>query len=329
MAIHIQRRDFIVMLGSTAAWPLVARAQALPVIGILAVAPPEANLIRLRALREGLNAAGYVEGQNVGIKYLWADAHTGRLPELAAQLVRDRVAVLVAAGGTASALAAKAATASVPIVFGIGADPVSVGLVASLNRPGGNVTGVTSINIQLAPKRLELMRELLPSATAMGLLVNPAVPALAEPTSRGSLAAAQALGIKLHVLRASSERDFDDVFASLIKLQAGALVIAPDNLFTSHSKQLAALTVRHAMPAIYEFREFAAAGGLISYSSSETEYYRLVGGYAGRILRGDKPADLPVQQSTKVELYINLKTAKTLGITIPLPLSGRADELFE
>jgi putative ABC transport system substrate-binding protein len=326
---QLKRREFIALVGGAAAWPLVARAQALPVIGILAGASPEANVIRLRAFREGLRAVGYVEGQNLNIKYLWVEAHTGRLPELAAQLVHDQVAVIVAAGGTASALATKAATTSIPIVFAIGTDPVELGLVASLNRPGGNVTGVTSINIQLSPKRLELMRELLPSATAMGLLVNPAVPALAEPASRGSLAAAQALGIKLHVLRASSERDFDDVFASLIKLQAGALVIAPDNLFTSHSKQLAALTVRHAMPAIYEFREFAAAGGLISYSSSETEYYRLVGGYVGRILRGDKPADLPVQQSTKVELYINLKTAKTLGITIPLPLSGRADELFE
>jgi putative tryptophan/tyrosine transport system substrate-binding protein len=277
----------------------------------------------------GLSAAGYVEGQNVGIKYLWADAHTGRLPELAAQLVRDQVAVLVAAGGTASALAAKAATASIPIVFVTGADPVSIGLVASLNRPGANVTGVTSLNIEVAPKRVELLHELLPSVTVMGLLVNPSVPALAEPASRNSLAAAQTLGLQLHVLRASSERDFNDVFASLIKLRAGALAIAPDNLFTSHSKQLAALTVRHALPAIYEFREFAAAGGLISYSSSETEYYRLVGSYAGRILKGDKPADLPVQQSTKVELIINLKTAKALGITFPLPLLGRADEVIE
>jgi putative tryptophan/tyrosine transport system substrate-binding protein len=332
MAIHIRRREFIVTLGgAAAAWPLAARAQQqpMPVIGILAVAPPEANLIRLRALREGLNAAGYVEGQNVGIKYLWADAHTGRLPELAAQFVRDQVAVLVAAGGTASALAAKAATASIPIVFGTGADPVSVGLVASLNRPGANVTGVTSLNIEVAPKRLELLHQLLPSVTVMGLLVNPAVPALAEPVSRSSQAAAQALGLQLHVLRASSERDFDDVFARLTQLHARALVIGPDNFFTARSKQLAELTLRHSMPAIYEFRQFAAAGGLISYGSSETEYYYLVGNYAGRILKGDKPADLPVQQSTKVELIINLKTAKALGITVPLPLSGRADELIE
>jgi putative ABC transport system substrate-binding protein len=327
----MKRREFITLLGGAAAWPLAARAQqaAMPVIGILAVVPPEANAIRLRAFREGLSVAGYVEGQNVSIKYRWAPAHTGRLSELAAQLVHDQVAVLVAAGGTASALAAKAATASSPIVFGIGADPVSVGLVASLSRPGGNVTGVTSLNIEVAPKRLELLHELLPSATIMGLLVNPAIPALAEPVSRSSQAAAQALGLQLHVLRASSEGDFDHVFASLVQRRAGALVIAPDQLFTSYSKELAALTIRHALPAIYEFREFAAAGGLMSYGSSQTEYYRLVGQYAGRVLKGDKPADLPVQQSTKVELIINLKTARALGITVPLPLLARADEVIE
>ena len=327
----MRRREFVKLLsGAAVASPFRAHAQqSMPIIGILAVAPPEANLIRLRAFREGLNATGYVEGQNVSIKYLWADAHTGRLPELAGQLVRDQVAVLVAAGGTASALAAKAATASIPIVFGTGADPVSVGLVASLNRPGGNVTGVTSLNVEVAPKRLELLHQLLPLATVMGLLINPAVPALAEPVSRSSEAAAQVLGLQLHLLRASSERDFDDVFAKLAQLHAQALVIAPDNFFTAHSKELAALTVRHSLPAIYEFREFAAAGGLISYGSSETEYYSLVGNYTGRVLKGDKPADLPVLQSTKVELIINLKTAKALGVTIPLPVLGRADEVIE
>jgi len=237
--------------------------------------------------------------------------------------------VLVAAGGIASALAAKAATASIPIVFGTGYDPVSIGLVASLNRPGANVTGVTSLNLEMAPKRLELLHELLPSATVVGLLVNPAVPALADPVASSSQAAAQALGLQLHVLRASSERDFDDVFARLAQLHARALVIGPDNFFTAHSKELAALTLRHSMPAIYEYREFAAAGGLISYGSNETEYYYLVGNYTGRILKGAKPANLPVQQSTKVELIINLKTAKALGITVPLPLSGRADEIIE
>jgi len=328
----MRRREFIKLLAGTAgAWPLAVRAQqaAVPVVGILAVASPEDNAVRLRAFREGLRVAGYVEGQNVNIQYRWAEAHTDRLAELAAQLVHDQVSVLVAAGGTASALTAKAATASIPIVFGIGADPVDIGLVASLNQPGGNVTGVTSLNIEVAPKRLELLHELLPSATIMALLVNPAVPALAEPTSRTSQAAARALGLQLHVVHASSERDFDAIFESVMQLRAGALVIGPDNLFSARSKRLAALAVRHALPAVYEFRQFAAGGGLMSYGSSETEYYRLVGTYAGRVLKGDKPADLPVQRSTKVELIINLKTANALGITVPLPLSGRADELIE
>jgi putative ABC transport system substrate-binding protein len=327
----MKRREFITLLSGAAAWPLAARAQqpAMPVVGILAVASPEANAIRLRAFREGLSTAGYVEGQNINIEYRWAEAYTGRLPELAARFVEEQVAVLVTAGGTSAALAAKAATASIPIVFGIAADPVDVGLVASLNRPGGNVTGVTSLNIEVAAKRLELLHELLPSVTTMGLLVNPAVPALAAPVSRISQAAAHSLGLHLHVVHASSDRDFDAVFEKLIQIHAGALVIGPDNLFTAHSEQLAMLTVRHALPAVYEFREFAAAGGLMSYGSSETEYYRLVGTYAGRVLKGDKPANLPVQQSTKVELVLNLKTAKALGITVPLPVSGRADEVIE
>jgi putative ABC transport system substrate-binding protein len=328
----MRRRQFMTLLaGTAAAWPLAARAQqpTMPVVGILAVASPEANAIRLRAFREGLRAAGYVEGQNVNIEYRWAEAHTDRLPELAAQLVHDQVAVLVTAGGTASALAAKAATTSIPIVFGTAADPVDLGLVASLNRPGGNITGVTSLNVEVGPKRLELLHELLPSIAIMALLVNPAVPALAEPAARTSQAAAHALGLQLHIVHASSERDFDAIFESLIQLHVGALVIAPDNLFTAHSQQLATLTVRHALPAVYEFREFTAAGGLMSYGSSETEYYRLVGTYVGRILKGDKAADLPVQQSTKVELITNLKTAKALGITFPLTLLGRADEVIE
>jgi len=332
MTAKMKRRDFITLIGGAAvAWPLAARAQQLgvPVVGILAVASPEANAIRLRAFREGLSTAGYVEGQNINIEYRWAEAYTGRLPELAARFVEEQVAVLVTAGGTSAALAAKAATASIPIVFGIAADPVDVGLVASLNRPGGNVTGVTSLNIEVAPKRLELLHELLPSVTTMGLLVNPAVPALAAPVSRISQAAAHSLGLHLHVVHASSDRDFDAVFEKLIQLHAGALVIGPDNLFTAHSEQLAMLTVRHALPAVYEFRKFAAAGGLMSYGSSETEYYRLVGTYAGRVLKGDKPANLPVQQSTKVELVLNLKTAKALGVTVPLPVSGRADEVIE
>ena len=327
----MKRRSFITLLGSAAAWPLAARAQQglMPVIGILAAASPEDNAVRLRAFREGLRVAGYVEGQNVNIQYRWAEAHTDRLAELAAQLVHDQVSVLVAAGGTASALTAKVATVNIPIVFGIGADPVDVGLVASLNRPGGNVTGVTSLNLEVAPKRLELLHELLPSVTTMALLVNPAVPALAEPVLRTSQAAAHALGLQLHVVHARSERDFDAIFENLIQLHAGALVIGADNLFSTHSKQLAALTVRHALPAVYGFRQFAAAGGLMGYGSSETEFYRLVGTYVGRVLKGDKPADLPVQQSTKVELIINLITAKVLGITLPPTLLARADEVIE
>jgi putative ABC transport system substrate-binding protein len=330
MAIRIRRREFITLLGGSAAWPLAARTQqsAIPVIGILAIASSEAAAIRLRAFRDGLRTLGYVEGQNVNIEYRWADANSGRLPDLAAQLVHDQVAVLVTVGGI-SALAAKAATASIPIVFGTAADPVSLGLVASLNRPGGNITGVTSLNIEVGPKRLELLHELLPSVTIMALLVNPAFPALAEPASRTAQATARALGLQLHILNASNEGDFDAIFSRLSQLHAGALVIAPDNVFTAHSEQLAMLTVRHALPAIYEFRQFAAAGGLMSYGSNETEYYRLVGTYAGRILKGDKPADLPVQQATKVELFLNLKTAKALGITFPITLLGRADEVIE
>jgi len=332
MATGIGRRRFISALGSAAAmWPLAAHAQqpALPVVGILSTASPEVYATRLRAFREALGAAGYVEGQNVNIDYRWAEADSGRLPELAAQLVDRQVAILVAAGGTASALAAKAATTSIPIVFGIGTDPVSLGLVASLNRPGGNVTGVTSLNVEVAPKRLELLHELLPSVTVMALLVNPAVPASAEASARLSQTAAHAAGLQLHVLNANSERDFDTVFETLIQLHVSALAIAPDNLFTAYQEQLAALTIRHALPAVYEFRQFVAAGGLMSYGSSETEYYRLIGTYTGRILKGDKPADLPVQQSTKLELMINLKTAKALGLTIPIPLLGRADEVIE
>jgi len=325
----MRRRDFTTgVIGAMVAWPLAARAQQ-PVIGILATASAEANAARLLAFREGLQEAGYVEEQNVKIEYRWTNEGGGRLPELAAQLVHSQVAVIVAAGGTASALAAKAATASIPIVFAIAGDPVRLGLVPSLNRPGGNVTGVTSLNLEVVPKRLELLRELLPSATNFALLIDPAVPDLAEPTARLSEAAARAAGLQLQVLRASSESDFHAVFATLIRLHMSALVIAPDNLFTAHSEQLAELTVRHALPAVYQFRRFVTAGGLMSYGSSETEYYRLIGAYAGKILKGEKPADLPIQQSTKLELIINLKTAKALGLEIPPTLLARADELIE
>jgi putative ABC transport system substrate-binding protein len=327
----MRRREFITLLGSAAAaWPLAARAQqpAMPVIGFLSSASPDAYALRLHAFRQGLKEAEYVEGRNVEVEYRWSEGHNDKLPVLAAELVQHRVAVIVAAGGGPAATAAKKATATIPIVFGVAVDPVEAGLVASLNRPGGNSTGVTTLNVELGPKRLELLHELMPTATVVALLVNP-TNASSEAISRSLQAAARALGLQLHVLHASAERDFDAAFAALIRLRAGALVIGPDIFFLARSEQLAALTVRHAMPAIFQYRPFAAAGGLMSYGTDETEYYRLVGIYAGRVLKGERPSDLPVQQATKVELIINLKTAKALGITVPLPLIGRADEVIE
>jgi putative ABC transport system substrate-binding protein len=285
--------------------------------------------IRLRAFRQGLKEAGYVEGQNVEIEYRWGEGHNDRLPTFAAELVHREVTVIAAAGGTPSALAAKAATATIPIVFGVAVDPVEVGLVASLNRPGGNLTGVTNLNAEVGPKRLELLHELLPAATIIAVLVDPTSPTLAEAFLRDLQAAARALGVRLHVLHATSERDFDAVFATVAQVRASALIIGPGILFVARSEQLAVLAARHAVPTVFQYRPFAAAGGLLSYGSNETEFYRLVGIYAGRILKGEKPADLPVQQSTKVELIINLKTARALSLTIPLPLLGRADEVIE
>jgi putative tryptophan/tyrosine transport system substrate-binding protein len=328
----MKRRQFILLLGgAAAAWPLGARTQqaAVPVIGFLSNASPDAYTIRLRAFRQGLKEAGYVEGQNVEIEYRWAEGHNSRLPALAAELIRRQVAVIVAAGGTPAAMVAKAATTTIPIVFGVAVDPVETGLVASLHRPGGNLTGVTNLNVEVGPKRLELVHELLPTATIIAVLVNPTSPSIADLFSRAMQQAAQTLGLQLHILHASTDGDFDKVFASVVQVRAGALVISPDVFFNTRSEQLAALSLRHAVPAIYQYRPFAAAGGLMSYGSDETEYYRLVGTYAGRILKGEKPADLPVVQSTKVELIINLKTAEALGLTIPLPLIGRADEVIE
>jgi putative tryptophan/tyrosine transport system substrate-binding protein len=328
----VNRRAFITLLsGAAAAWPLAARAQqsTIPIVGFLGGTSPEVYAERLRAFRQGLKEAGYVEGQNVEIKYLWAEGHNDRLADLAAELVRHQVAVIVAAGGTPSALAAKAATATIPIVFGVAVDPVELGLVASLNRPGGNLTGVTNLNVEVGQKRVELLREMLPSATLIAVLVNPTNPTIGEPFVRDLEVAARMLGLKLHVLHASTERDFEMVFATLVQLQAGALVISPDQFLTSRIEQLAQLTLLHGIPAISQLRQFTAAGGLASYGSSETEYYRPIGIYAGRILKGEKPSDLPVQRSAIVELIINLKTARTLGLTIPLPLLGRADEVIE
>jgi putative ABC transport system substrate-binding protein len=328
----MKRRDFIkVIAGSTAAWPLATHAQQslLPVIGFLSSASPDMYTVRLHAFRQGLKEAGYVEGQNVAAQYRWANGQYDRLPVLAAELVHRQVAVIVAGGGTPTALAVKAATATIPIVFAVSVDPVKIGLVASLNRPGGNLTGITSLNVEVGPKRLELLRELLPRATNIGLLANPTSPSIAEQFLRDLQPAARALGLQLHVLNASTDHDFDLVFATLAQLRADALVIGPDTFFNTRSEKLAALSLRHAVPAIYIYRPFVAAGGLISYGSDETEYYRLVGVYTGKILKGEKPVDLPVVQSTKVELIINLKTANALGLTVPQSLLNRADEVIE
>src|SRR5215471_7888620 len=322
------RRQFITFLGGAAAvWPLAARAQqpVMPVVGFLGSASPDAWAGRLLAFRQGLSEIGYVDGKNVAIEYRWAEGQNDRLPAMAADLVRRQVAVIAAPGSTPAALAAQAATAIIPIVFSIGGDPVQFGLVASLNRPGGNLTGGTFLSIEVGPKRLEL----LPMASVVGLLVNPTNPNLAEPTTKNLRAAAHTLGLQLHILNASTDRDFDTVFATLIQQQLGALVIGADPFFSSRLEQLGALTVRHAVPTVYQSREFTAAGGLMSYGASFTDTFRAAGVYTGRILKGDKPADLPVEQTTKVELFLNLRTAKVLGLEVPRTLVARADEVIE
>jgi putative ABC transport system substrate-binding protein len=331
MAIRIRRREFIVALsGAAAAWPLAARAQqpALPVVGVLSAEWPNLFSDRLRAFHDGLRETGYVEGRNLAIEYRWAEGRNDRLPALAAELVRRQVTVIVSTS-TPAVLAARTATTTTPIVFFVAADPVQLGLVTSLSRPGGNLTGVVTLNVEVAAKRLELLHELVPTATIVALLVNPTSTALAETTTRDLEAAASTLGLELHVLHASSEREIDAAFATLVQLRAGALVIGADPLFTSRSEQLAALTIRHRVPAIYQFREFVSTGGLMAYGSTVLDTYRPLGVYTGRILKGEKPAELPVQQATKVELVINLKTAKALGLTVPLPMIGRVDEVIE
>jgi putative ABC transport system substrate-binding protein len=326
---QLKLREFIALFGGAAVWPLSTHAQqpATPVVGFLNIRMPGADPHLLAAFRRGLQESGYVEGQNVAIEYRWANNQYDRLPELAADLVRRQVTV-IAAIGSPSAPAAKVMTTTIPIVFLTGSDPVEVGIVTSLARPGGNLTGVTVLGVELGAKRLELLHELVPTANIVAALVNPNTPA-AEIQSTELQTAARTLGLKLHVLHASSERDFDAVFANLAQQRSGGLVIAGDALFTSLSEQLAALALRQAVPTIYQFREFVAAGGLMSYGDNLADSYRLTGVYTGRILKGEKPADLPVMQSTKVELVINLKTARALGLSVPLSLLGRADEVIE
>ena len=327
----MRRRDFIkVIVGSAAAWPIAARAQqpAMPVIGFLNASSAKDDDRQLAGFLKGLGETGYVEGHNVAIEYRWAESQFDRLPAMMADLVRRQVAV-IAATTTPGALAAKAVDTTIPIVFETASDPLRLGLVASLNRPAGNVTGITSLGSEMGPKRLELLHELVPTARVIGLLLNQADTTLAEPQLRATRLAADTLGLDLQVLNAGSAHDFDAAFANLIRLRAGGLVIGAEPVFTRAVERLANLTVRYTAPAVYQYREFAAAGGLASYGPDIAESYRLAGIYTGRILKGEKPADLPVQQVTKFELYINLKTAKALGINVPLPLSGRADEVIE
>src|SRR5215469_3026965 len=327
----MRRREFITLLGGAAtAWPLAARPQqAMPVIGFLGSDSPELYAFRLRGFREGLREAGYVEGGNVTFEYRWAEGHSDRFPALMAELVSLKVALIGAFAGNSPAFAAKAATATIPILFATASDPVAVGLVASLSRPGGNITGVTALAVELGAKQLEVLHELVPTATSIALLVNPTSPTNADTLSRDLQVAAHTRGVELHVLHASTESDFDTVFASLRRLRASALVIGADPFFNSHAQRLTELAARHAVPTIYPYREYVTAGGLVSYGDSLTDTYRLVGAYAGRILKGEKPANLPVQQSTKVELFINLKTAKALGLQVPDKLLALADEVIE
>jgi ABC-type uncharacterized transport system substrate-binding protein len=327
----MRRREFLSLVsGAAAAWPLGVHAQqpALPVIGYLSSASPDEDAGRLRGFRDGLRETGFVEGRNVAIEYRWGHEKNDRLPTLAAELVTRQVSVIAVAGQVLGVLAAKAATKTIPIIFLTGGDPVALGLVTSLSRPGGNLTGVTTLSAELEPKRLELLHGLMPAVTTIAALVNPTNPN-AELQSRELEAAGRALGLNVHSLTASTDREFETAFARLLELRAGGLVIATDGLFISRGAHLAALTVRHGVPAIFQFRAFAAAGGLMSYGGNLAEMYRQSGIYTGRVLKGEKPFDLPVQQVTRVELIINLTSAKALGLSVPLSLLGRADEVIE
>jgi putative ABC transport system substrate-binding protein len=327
----MRRREFISLLGGAAAWPLAARAQqsAMPVIGYVGTGSRESDAFRLPSFHQGLSESGYVEGRNVSIEYRWAEGHNDRLPAIMAELVRRQVVVIAVPASTPGVLAAKAATTTIPIVFYIGLDPVELGLVASLNRPGGNITGVTGWNVAVGPKRLEMLHEVVPTATVLALLVNPASPDLAEGDAKEQQAAARTLGLQLRILHASTDRDLDTVFATWPELQAGGLVIGTDAFFNTRKEHIAALSVRHRVPSIHQYREYAEAGGLMGYGTETSDLSRQVGVYTGRILKGEKPADMPVQQATKVELSINLKTARMLGLTIPLSLTARAEHVIE
>jgi putative ABC transport system substrate-binding protein len=324
----MKRREFITLVGGAAAWPIAARAQqrTMPVVALINSGSADGYQHVVVAFRQGLKEAGYVEGQNATVEYRWAEGQFERVPVIALELVSRGVAVIVA--NTPGALAIKSAVTTIPIVFTTALDPVQTGLVASLARPGGNVTGVTNLGFELLPKQLELARDLLPAAASIDMLVNPTNPN-ADTLSRDGQVAARTLGLELRVLKASAERDLETIFETFGRRHSGALVIGPDAWLAGNSRQLAALAAKHAVPAISSLREFPAAGGLMSYGANQTDVYRLAGIYTGRILKGEKPADLPVQQSTKVELIINLKTAKALGLTVPLPLLARADEVIE
>jgi putative tryptophan/tyrosine transport system substrate-binding protein len=325
----MKRREFMTLFGgATLAWPRMACAQQMPVIGLLGTTSREAET-RLIPFRQALKEAGYVEGQNVAIEYRWAEEQYDRFPALATDLVRRQVTMIVSLGGTPGALAAKAATSTIPIVFQAGVDPVDAGIVASLNRPGGNITGVSQLLTATVPKQVQMMHEAVPTASTIGFLLNETNPLYSEAFLKDLEAAASTLGSTLHGVHASTETDFDLAFATLLRIGAGALVVGPDLFFLSRRERIVALAAHHLIPVIYPWREGATAGGLMSYASSQADTYRQVGIYAARILKGDKPADLPVQQSVKIELILNLKTARALGITFPLSLLGRADEVIE